>query len=217
MRASSLWILKVYRRFCGLIYGRGVVVYDLVSFCVSLGAWDRWRSLALLDLSAQDVCLELGFGTGGLQKKFMEACKANEPPCFGLEYSPHMIRHASKPYVKNGVQRPWVRGDGCHLPFKSNAFDRVMATFPEQYITSEECLSDVYHVLKEGGVFILVGRYVELRSRFLTKIFPVFFRPLDLQEFNGFRLRAESFGFKFSTIEKCVGIARHTIVKMEKT
>jgi SAM-dependent methyltransferase len=55
---------------------------------------------------------------------------------------------ASSPKLINGV--------GQHLPLASASFDTVIATFPAPYIFEKETVSEIGHVLKPGGLVIIL-------------------------------------------------------------
>lgn len=212
MRASSLWILRTYRRFCQLIYREAAFSYDLVSWLISAGQWDKWRSWALEYTKDDQRVLELGFGTGGCQVK----ARTKNIELHGLEFSPEMVNITQKRCQNSGVHARLLRGDGCQLPYAKESFSCIFATFPEQYITTEDSLKECYRCLVEGGELILVGRYLTLDLPLLREHFPVFYRPLDHDEISNFKARAQDVGFQFSLVPKKMGWALHHIVMLKK-
>ena len=49
-----------------------------------------------------------------------------------------------------------TRGLAQHLPFADASFDTVVATFPAEYITDPQTLSEVRRCLSDGGRFIVL-------------------------------------------------------------
>jgi len=43
------------------------------------------------------------------------------------------------------------------LPFPSNYFDNVVATFPSDYMLQDQTLAEIYRVLRSGGRLVIVA------------------------------------------------------------
>jgi hypothetical protein len=209
LRASHRWILDSYKAFCQFIYGPGATIYDLISSLVSLGQWHTWRKLSL-DLLPQGRILELGFGTGWLQ---MELAKSGRLT-YGLEYSSDMVKKCHQLSLRQKFTSHRVQGDGQHLPFAQASFNGIVATFPEQYIASLDCLRECRRVitLNPSSQMIVVGRWLELDLPILKQIFPVFYRPLNLLEVEDFRQMAEESGWKMELRPLKCGHVLHYII-----
>jgi ubiquinone/menaquinone biosynthesis C-methylase UbiE len=87
-----------------------------------------------------------------------------------------------------------TRGLAQELPFSSNSFDSIVATFPSDYITDTETMSEVMRCLTEGGRFIvlpaatLMGRGI--LDRFMALVFRITHQsPVDPLEIFSERLR----------------------------
>jgi ubiquinone/menaquinone biosynthesis C-methylase UbiE len=209
-RASSLWILLAYRRFCQYIYGSGAIYYDSVSWLISFGQWNRWRCISL-DFLPQGQVLELGHGTGGLQ---LELARSGHQT-FGLEYSAEMTQLCREKCLAKGVETSKVRGDGQSLPFAPKVFDGIVATFPEQYIAGLECLKECRRVINDQGdsKMIIIGRWLELELPILKSIFPVFYRPLNGGEVAEFEQNAKTAGWDMQLVAvKSSFVCHHVIV-----
>ena len=209
LRASCGWILRLYRQFCQFIYGPGSIFYDTVSQLISLGQWNRWRKLAL-DHLPQGRVLELGFGTGWLQ---MELAKSGRVT-YGLEYSADMVKQCQKMSCREAFLSHRVRGDGQCLPFANAVFQGIVATFPEQYIATEACLRECRRVMasQPDAKMVIVGRWLELEIPLLKKLFPVFYRPLNLAEVEEFKKRASQCHLQMELLPVKCGYVRHYII-----
>jgi ubiquinone/menaquinone biosynthesis C-methylase UbiE len=197
-KKSETIMVRLYRWLLQHLYHDMAWAYDSVSVLVSLGAWDRWRSLALEEMRGQDV-LELGFGTG----KLLQKCAAAGYSIYGLEPSKEM--HAIAWQRNRGVRSfpKIVVGKGQNMPFQDAQFDVVTATFPAPYILEQTALNECRRVLRSRGSdgrpgrLVLVGLWVALRPAWLNYFFPLFYGSSPaLEEFvkaqlteNGFSVR----------------------------
>jgi ubiquinone/menaquinone biosynthesis C-methylase UbiE len=114
--------------------------------------------------------LELGFGTGEL----LIALHRCGFTVYGLEFSQAMLRIATRKLQQQGiVMIPRVRALAQHLPYPSNFFDTVVATFPSAYVFDPNTLAEVWRVLRSpnmndsitGGRFVIVGLYADYQGK----------------------------------------------------
>ena len=107
--------------------------------------------------------LEIGHGPGHLQRILL----SRNLVTVGLDESAQMGRLAKRnlmrPVSSKGIsfnfiytQTNLVRGIAQHLPFPNEAFDTIVATFPTQYITDPNTLSQVMRCLSNGGRLIVL-------------------------------------------------------------
>lgn len=151
-------IIKIFFR---LLYREFAWSYDLVAWSVSLGLWKTWILEPIPYILGTRI-LELGHGPGHLQAALRKAGYHS----IGLDLSPQMGRLAKQnlfqnlknKYPTNGYAHfvDLVCGNGQALPFGQNSFDTIIATFPTEYITSDQSLSEIHRVLVPGGRLILV-------------------------------------------------------------
>ena len=133
------------------LYGPFAWSYDLVSASVSLGRWNGWVLTLLEDLDGEHI-LELGYGPGHLQL----AARRKGLRIFGLDASKQMARIAYK-RLQNGGFRPLIlNGYAQFMPFASETFDQVVATFPSEYFYETDSLAEIYRLTKpQGEVLVL--------------------------------------------------------------
>lgn len=173
MRKQALiWFYHSYNWLAERLYHELAGFYDLVSWMVSLGHWNRWRN-TVLDYIAGPRVLEIGFGTGELQR----ALAGRGYNVYGLDVSPAMHRVAQKKLHRHGVQTFRVRGSALQIPFADATFDTILTTFPANYILDIETWQEVSRVLKHpgkgdaaAGRFVVVGIYLAARKKTLVPL-----------------------------------------------
>ena len=137
-----------------LLYGPLVPLYDWVSRTGFLGEWARWQRTVLRFVHAGPT-LELGPGTGDLLPLLLAQ---GLTPC-GLDRSPQMLARARGKLARRGLAPPLVplvRGSAEALPFQSNTFGAVVATFPSGYIVQPATWAEIERVLRPGGDLVVV-------------------------------------------------------------
>lgn len=190
------------RFFFYLLYHPLAFTYDLVAAIVSLGRWKDWV-LSVVPFIQGKRILEIGHGPGHLQRVLL----SRGLTAVGIDESAPMGRLAKRnlrsffnsrktdaksnstrttPYAYAQVNL--TRGLGQHLPFSDEAFDSIVATFPSEYITESETLSEIKRCLRSGGRFIvlpvatLMGRGI--LDRLMASVFQVTHQvpedPLDI-------------------------------------
>ncbi len=156
-----------------LLYYQMAWTYDLVAWAVSFGQWAAWRRLALKYFQPGPT-LELAYGTGGL---FVDMLAAGHQPV-GVDLSPYMAQLAARRLRRHNIPLPLSRARAQTLPFPSNCFANVVATFPTNYIFDDQTLSEVYRVLKTSSATqnVLAGRLIIVVEGQLRGPWPL--RPL---------------------------------------
>lgn len=206
------WIFRLYRAFCNSIYGPFAFLYDLTSVVVSLGQWREWVCLAFPFIEGKRI-LEIGFGTGLLQKELSE--RGYET--YGLEYSAAMHDITRKRLARHGLQTSRVQADGMKNPFCDGCFDSVVATFPEQYIAKQETLDECSRVLHpQHGTLIIVGRWIELKSTWIQKLFPVFYRRVHPEEIETLKQGLQKAGLSFELKDVELKWVLHRVIVARK-
>ncbi len=208
LKCKSMRILSGFLRiFFRLLYHNFAWTYDFVAAVVSLGQWRSWILVPVPYLIGPHV-LELGHGPGHLQARLL----AEGRQVFGLDESCQMGRLASKRLRRKGYTPGLARGLAQALPFPAATFHQVVATFPSEYITESQTLSEIYRVLVPGGeaVLLLLAWITEKRwyGRLAAWLFRVtgqappqwddqYLAPLQRM---GFQSRAEKINLRSSTV-----------------
>ena len=151
---------SILRVFFRLLYHSFAWSYDLVSAVVSLGRWNDWvRGVA--DLLGEEPVLELGHGPGHLQVTMAQ----RRIRAYGIDASGQMGRQAQR-RIRRMVGVPELaRASAEALPFPSNCFSTVVATFPSEYIFAHSTMKETLRVLTSGGrLVVLFGAWPSGRN-----------------------------------------------------
>ena len=95
--------------------------------------------------------LELGVGTGNLQLYLL----GRGYDAWGTDFSPQMLRQASRKARRHGARFNMCRAKAQALPFPNCCANSVVSTFPSDYIIDPLTLWEIYRVLRPGGRFVV--------------------------------------------------------------
>lgn len=178
------WLVKsLLRFFFRLLYHQFAFTYDLVAGAVSFNRWKAWVMGVLPFIEGRRV-LEMGHGPGHLQRALLSrgfsAVAIDESKQMGRLAKRNLRRAASSPssnpvkssYDLDYAQISLTRGVAQHLPFPSDCFDTIVATFPTEYITEPQTLSEVKRCLAGGGRLVVLPVALP-KSRALDWLFKV--------------------------------------------
>lgn len=171
-------LTSLLRVFYSLLYHQFAWTYDTVAAIVSVGRWQRWVQ-TVTPLLNTPLILELGFGPGHLQRAIAEA----KLSIVGLDLSPQMCRIARKRLRKKNLPYMFVNGKAQCLPFPSDTFYQVVATFPSEYILESQTLLEVHRVLKLSGQLIVLPM-AWIQGNRLTDRFAKLLLSLDGQSYH---------------------------------
>jgi ubiquinone/menaquinone biosynthesis C-methylase UbiE len=160
------------RLFFRLLYHQFAFAYDLVAALVSFNHWKDWVRSVVPFIQGNRI-LEIGHGPGHLQRMLLD----RNLIAVGLDQSAQMGRLArrnlthrfnprsqftsaahflsrSAPYAYTKINL--TRGMAQRLPFRSESFDTIVATFPTEYINQPQTLTEVKRCLLEDGRLIVL-------------------------------------------------------------
>lgn len=154
-------------------------LYDGLSrlAALSVGGENRFRRLALtgLEIQPQMQVLDLCCGSGQATAVLVQCSQQ----VMGLDASPRSLQRARQ----NVPQATFVEGFAENMPFADGQFDRVhtsMALHEMSFPQLQAILSEVYRVLKPGGVFALVDFHPPTQAVFWPGL-ALFFALLETE------------------------------------
>ena len=145
-------ISSFLRVFFQHLYTTFAWAYDFVAATTSIGQWGAWQRVALDRLPDEGHVLELGHGPGHLLK--LRALQGQID--IGVDSSSQMIRIAARRLRRAGWRAKLVHAQAEALPFASNSFQAVYATFPSEYIVAPRSLASLHRVLDPVGSIIII-------------------------------------------------------------
>jgi ubiquinone/menaquinone biosynthesis C-methylase UbiE len=96
----------------------------------------------------KDTVLDVGCGTGLL----VDLLGSKVACIVGVDFSKEMMRIASEFLKKRGIKRDLIRADADSLPFRNNAFTRIVSvTLLQNMPDPENTIREVARVLVGGG------------------------------------------------------------------
>lgn len=170
-RLFQRFIQTIMRFFFHALYHTMAGAYDLIASIVSVGRWTDWVGEAARFVDGERI-LELGFGPGHLQKHLLDSgfwvC--------GIDESKQMNQLARRRLARHDLPARLTRGLAQRLPFQSEIFDCVAATFPSPYITDPDTLAEIHRVLHPSGrLVVLIAVWITQKS-FLHRFMAFLFR-----------------------------------------
>jgi ubiquinone/menaquinone biosynthesis C-methylase UbiE len=137
-----------------LLYNEMAFTYDLVSWCVSLGAWRKWQRSVFqyLPPTTTGKVLEIAHGTGNLQLDLHAAGYQS----IGYDLSPFMGRITQAKLQRQRLTPQLAQGMAQQLPFPNAAFAAVISTFPTSFIFEAATLREIERILQPDGKLIVV-------------------------------------------------------------
>jgi len=166
---------KIFRKFVGWFL-QGLYVsfawgYDIIAKFVSFGNWTQWTIQIKKFLNYEEKILEVGIGTGHLHKYLLN----EKYQIYGCDLSKQMIKISSS-RVKESEPKIF-RADNNKLPLRDNSFSKIIATFPSEYIFSDDFLNKSQQLLIKGGelIVLLSVNFVknDITSRFYRILYKI--------------------------------------------
>ncbi len=151
--------------FLQVLYGSFAFGYDVVAHIVSFGNWNHWTYQIKKFLNHEEKILEVGLGTGILHKNLLK----EKYQIFGCDLSKQMLKISSrrlKSYESN-----ILRANNKKLPFKDNSFAKIIATFPSEYIFSDDFQKESLRLLKFGGELIVLISVNFIKNDLISRLY----------------------------------------------
>ncbi|WP_418264041.1 bifunctional demethylmenaquinone methyltransferase/2-methoxy-6-polyprenyl-1,4-benzoquinol methylase UbiE [Flavobacterium faecale] len=132
--------------------------YDNLNRVISFGIDVKWRKkvLNIVKKSNPDTILDIATGTGDLAILLAQT-KAEK--IIGLDISAGMLEVGEKKIAAKNLSKTieMVLADSENIPFENNFFDAITVAFGvRNFEHLEKGLSEIFRVLKPGGVFVIL-------------------------------------------------------------
>tara|TARA_Y100000034_G_C6813711_1_gene365902 strand:- start:196 stop:927 length:732 start_codon:yes stop_codon:yes gene_type:complete len=143
--------------------------YDGLNRVISMGTDISWRKkvVQMVKDHRPETVLDIATGTGDLAIQIAETADAKK--IVGLDLSEGMLKVGRKKIMSKNLQTQieMIQGDSEALPFEDNSFDVITVAFGvRNFETLELGLSEIYRVLKKGGLFIVLETSVPTKFPF---------------------------------------------------
>jgi ubiquinone/menaquinone biosynthesis C-methylase UbiE/uncharacterized protein YbaR (Trm112 family) len=140
--------------------------YDQMWHLNLFGAVEIPLTLRNMDLARNHLLLEAGCGTGRMTSRFATKCREQ----VSVDFSWESLRACSRKLNAGGIKNVHLaQADLCHLPFRSEAFDRVVSCQVLEHIPSaaarELAVAELARVLMTGGNLTLSAYQYSLLMR----------------------------------------------------
>ncbi len=142
---------------------------------VSIDRYWRKKTIESLQLEEDSIVLDIATGTGDLA-----ICALNETTrcrVVGIDLSTGMLGQAARKSGQHLNNRFFIiNGDATKLPFRNETFDRVMVAFGIRNVDNlEQCLEELYRVVKRGGIVAILELSVP-SNRYFRRPYLAYFR-----------------------------------------
>jgi phosphatidylethanolamine/phosphatidyl-N-methylethanolamine N-methyltransferase len=124
------------------------------------------RAISHMNVSDDDVVLDLGIGTGASLDFY-----PNRGRIFGIDLSTGMLRQARKKIRERGITNCTVfQADAMRLPFADNCFDHVFISHVISVVSDPICLvREAQRVAKPGARIVIVNHF-QSTNRFIALV-----------------------------------------------
>lgn len=142
--------------------------YDGLNRLISFGIDVKWRKkvVNLVGNTNPESVLDIATGTGDLA---INLTKTGAKKIVGLDLSEGMLEVGRKKINDKGLSKriEMVQGDSEALPFEPDSFDAITVAFGvRNFENLEKGLSEIYRVLKPGGIFVILETSVPTKFPF---------------------------------------------------
>ncbi|WP_026914351.1 bifunctional demethylmenaquinone methyltransferase/2-methoxy-6-polyprenyl-1,4-benzoquinol methylase UbiE [Christiangramia portivictoriae] len=142
--------------------------YDGLNRVISMGTDVSWRKKVVAAVAATnpESILDIATGTGDLA---IQMANTGASRIVGLDLSEGMLSVGRKKIAaKNlSIDIEMVQGDSENLPFEDRSFDAITVAFGVRNFENLDLgLSEIFRVLKPGGIFVVLETSVPTRFPF---------------------------------------------------
>ena len=142
--------------------------YDGLNRVISFGIDVKWRNkvVEIVGKTNPDSILDIATGTGDLA---INLAKTEASKIIGFDISEGMLdvgrKKIEKLQLNNTIEM--VLGDSEKMPFEDNSFDAITVAFGvRNFENLEKGLTEIYRVLKTGGVFVILETSIPTKMPF---------------------------------------------------
>ncbi len=142
--------------------------YDGLNRVISFGIDIKWRNkvVEIVGKTNPDSILDIATGTGDLA---INLAKTRASKIIGFDISEGMLDVGRKKIEKLQLNKTieMVLGDSEKMPFEDNSFDAITVAFGvRNFENLEKGLTEIYRVLKTGGVFVILETSIPTKTPF---------------------------------------------------
>ena len=143
-----------HSRWVREMFGNIATRYDFINRVIAVNFDKSWRKLVAKKLQPElqnpsAKILDIACGTGDLSIELQQNARAQ---IVGTDFCRPMLAVAQEKVGKTNLKIPFIEGDGINLPFASDKFDAVTASFGlRNFADWQKGLDEMRRVLKIGG------------------------------------------------------------------
>ncbi|WP_029038313.1 bifunctional demethylmenaquinone methyltransferase/2-methoxy-6-polyprenyl-1,4-benzoquinol methylase UbiE [Salinimicrobium xinjiangense] len=142
--------------------------YDGLNRVISFGIDVKWRKKVINMVAATnpESVLDIATGTGDLA---ISLAKTGAKEIIGLDLSEGMLAVGRKKIAQENLSKKieMIQGDSESLPFEDDRFDAITVAFGvRNFENLEKGLSEIFRVLKPGGIFVILETSVPTKFPF---------------------------------------------------
>lgn len=150
--------------------------YDILNHILTANLDKSWRRKAVTNILLQKknfkCILDLASGTGDFTKEFL---RLNPERICSADFSFEMLKLNKNKL--SSAKHFIIQADAAALPFCDGSFDLIGIAFGvRNFENLGKCLSEIYRVLKKGGVFITLEMFSKDSREKDNKLFGYYFR-----------------------------------------
>lgn len=194
--------------------------YDGLNRVISFGTDIKWRKkvIKLVKDTKPTSVLDIATGTGDLA---IQMVQTDAKRIVGLDLSEGMLSVGRKKIAAKNLSTKieMIQGDSEALPFEDDTFDAITVAFGvRNFENLEKGLSEIYRVLKPGGLFVVLETSVPTKAPYklgyklytnmlMPLIGRVFSKDRDAYSYLSKSAAAFPFGKEFNNILKKIGFS----------